>query len=474
MSTVLEAAPRLRLPELDAFVEAHVRAQMKRQREIDRKVRHLVKYLNMSYFLSRPHTHPIPSALAAHHIGPQIARGSSFIERRLRKHLGGSESDYKKYLRNLWHFPDGDDGYEEGRYTKAYFLCRPVEILLTDCWRDKTASIAWESGAQHFPADGILRTSFFQFSVPSVIPFDTQRVDTLIADFEAEIAAKASRASNQSVEGLRSLYKVRQWIRVAGGVPNLYHDFKPESEPHTGPGRLMGLGECSLQRMERGARAKLYKDTGWWNYDFNACHPSLFFSLGKHYGRPVCVIRDYLTHLSERQQELSGRWMISKDKVKIVILAAFFGVRRSSHRKYSTLVDIAGQLGAERILADPYYHMIQLEIRSARKTLINAHRVRTGRRFTHVRNAAGKIHPLRKSDGKNYPRKRLLSFIMLGYEAWALNICCANRSDILVPMHDGWISKEPFDIAFLEHSLSKSSIQAFAFDIGLRLKGEQL
>jgi len=464
----------LRLPTLDDWVRSCVVARQGK----DKKIHFLSRLLSLAFFLERPHADLLhisfPSKAGAMN---GLLFASTFYSRDLRKHLGGSHGDYQMYLRPFFDFSERNDGYDkQRRITKAYLLNAETLKTLLKFWAgDGPAKIIDAGNEKTFtsadlPENGICQTSYSTLQIRPLVEFSHDHIDRTIQDEQAAQVDEYGSGLHISVrrrrvKALRHLYRVRQWVRCLGGVPNLYSDYG--TNPTDGNGRLYGLGELHLQRLPRAARKLLYQGTGWWDFDFEACHWSILRSLAIGYGLDAPVLDDYLSDRKHLNEQIADDLEVPVAKMKRVMNSTLYG-QPLSKSPHCSLYATIGPAAIDRLMEQDYYLWLRDELKNnIWPVIIDKHRLGDV-----VVNAVGKELNMTVAENTT-PARRLLSHILTGYEAWALNLVCKNHQDLIALMHDGWVSENPRDKQHLENFIANQATTQFGFPITLKIKEQQ-
>ena len=467
-------ALNLALPALNGYVRQEVQSLTKRN--VERKTRHLVRILNLAYFRCRPHKRPLAYGdIPGYNAFEQMMSASAFTARELRKGLGGSTGDYTKYMRLFFDFVPGNSGYSRNRrITKGYVLKPSTVAVLNDCWRSTEPGVVVDDTGRpldstFYPANGLDGVSS-SITVPALITLDRVQLNERITAEETAAAAIGDGLMKIPVRArhavaLRWLYLVRKWVITFGGVPNCYRDVRKDGS--LGSGRLFGIGELHLQRLKKTARRLCYHGTGWWDYDFVACHPRLFLNLANAVDHECPFLRDYLDHRATISEEWAEDLDLPTSKIKRLINAMIYG-QPISESPHSSLCQLIGKDGVQRVKQNLYYAAIWGEIREARTIIIDRHT-----KGDVVINAVGRERrPLGNEKGKRTRATKLLSHILNGYERWALEIACGERDDVLVLMHDGWVSRTERNTKEIGRQIRKQSKKRFSFQLHLKVKSE--
>jgi DNA-binding winged helix-turn-helix (wHTH) protein len=415
----------------------------------------------------------------------QFFESSTFNSRELADVLGDA---YREALQPFFEFPSTNEGYSRKyKTTKPYVLNERTVEKLTEIWRNGLATRVVNRAndadltAGDLPSNGVLRPKKAGIEVPSLIPMSLDHINQLIEADESLGDARgrsvALHVRRRFVRRLRTLYLVRQYVRLLGGVPNLYADTEKPDWRTDGNGRLYGLGDFHIQRCPRDLRPLLLRGTGWIDADFKACHPSVFVALATAYGIAVPTWQDYLANRKVRVEELAEAIEVRPSKIKRVLLALLYGQPLSASSK-GQLMDVVGKEGVDRLKSNAFYTALRKELRRARPVIIEQHR-----KGYQITNAVGKQKAIRKESVKQkteiktrkpkrkrvHPRK-LLSHIITGYEAWVLRAAVDYTPDTKVLIHDGFITANKPDLTELEKHLNTTSQDKWGFPLNQRLE----
>jgi hypothetical protein len=477
--------PSLELPELSEWIEEEVGHLFVRQRE--RKLGYVRYLLDAAFFRRLPHKNPIRyGSLKTSSLHDQFFEASAFNSRDLADQLGDS---YRAALTRFFDFAPENEGYSrEYKTTKAYHLNERTLAKLIDVWRNSSSSrvINKVNGevltVDDLPDNGVLRPRKIGIHVPSLIPLSSDHIDRLIQWEESEGDASGRNVPTHRrprfVRRLRALYRARHYARLLGGIPNLYVDTREADWRTDGDGRLSALGDFNLQGSPRDLRPLLLKGSGWTDWDFKACHPTIFVALATAYGVPTPTWQDCLANRKTRIAELGEATDIRPKKLKRIILALLYGQPLSASPK-GQLRDLIGKDGVAKLKENSYFAALKTEIREARLVIIARHQ-----QGYQIKNAVGKLRATRKpstDEGTQKSRRKpkrmpvqprkLLSHILTGYEAWALRTVVANTQGVKVLIHDGFITGTEADIDEQEEHLDAQSKETWGFPLQLKLEG---
>ncbi len=464
---------RIAIPQMNSWIRDVISAHTRQG--VEEKTIYVARLLNESYFGLRRHRSPLRfGQIHGRSRMEQQLFGVGISVLELRSKLGAADGVYRKIMAEFFDFNARNAGYSSrGRQTKCYLLSVAAIARLDACWSDESSAEivdGWSGGLarrDRLPVNGVVRTSFSKLRVPSLIGFQLEDVNARVSRLEQILGAGGGllvgRVRAETI-ALRWLYAVRKWIRCVGGVLNTYADYREDAPKSSGSGRLFGLGQLHLQRLPRSARAHLFAGTGWSDYDFVSCHPTILRSMGRSYELDHPLLDDYVENRLQVAEELAEDLEIPIGKVKRLVNALFYGMSLST-RKTSALAGIVGSFETRRrVCRSLYIVALRAEIRSIRSEAIKRHT--TGRTLV---NAVGKRLALRERTGESdraTPPKRLLSFVVTGVEAWALNAICEGRTGVLVLSHDGFLSADEVDTVAAERRIKELS----EAELGMRLE----
>lgn len=470
----------LRLPELERWLVDDLR-QVTRQ-GVSKKAAHIERYLELAYFGMRPHAKPLFGEIRGRTWRERMLGTSSFSSRLLERGLGGSTGRYRDIIKRYWDFPERNENYVAPRpgipgITKPYILNRQTTAKLNEIWRNdspglfRNAVTGRRLNASNFPKNGIVKTSFSSLSVPGILPVDchmlreTIREQRVIGGEDGE-GVKVHKAGTH-VRTLRELYRAKKWVLGLGGIPNLYRDYKGD-DPARGSGRLWGVGTPHIQSMSRESRVLLLKGSGWHDYDFEACHPTIFAALCRGYGVPLEILPQYLSDRPAWRSQLASDLEIREGKVKNLMNSVLYELPISTWPG-SSLTTLLGRDGAARIRDYQPFRDLLNEVRLGATAIVREHRQGDVivNAVNKVRNA--RIRPRQGAPFRGEHRRKLCSHVLSGYEAWAVNLVCVGESDIMAVIHDGFITEHSKDLFRLNQLVCETSKNQFKIEIPLTL-----
>jgi hypothetical protein len=216
-------------------------------------------------------------------------------------------------------------------------------------------------------------------------------------------------------------------------------------------GRLHAVG-VNLQSAPSEIKAAALH--GSWEYDLSNCHYSILLQLAQRVGVELPEVRWYLENKRALREALAAR--IGTEDVDAVKTCLISGPLYGAHSRLSeraAIQQLLGRESARRLFEDPQYRALKRDVARARNRIIRAARVEQDRLFNAVGSSITLQDPERSRLGK--PKRRtpaaLLSHLLLGIEAFMLRtVIDAYPEDVVLPMHDGWVSRRRIEVAELE------------------------
>lgn len=231
----------------------------------------------------------------------------------------------------------------------------------------------------------------------------------------------------------------------------------PHRYSQSGAGRLF-TEPPSLQSAPRPLRAAGL--AGHWDYDIENCHFAIFAQLAKQAGKNTPNVDYYLTHKPEVRERLATDVDIEIDQAKTCLVMIMYGAVRRLRRKTGPAhndwkpLAVAGEIGysaAAKLFRHPWYRELHAEVQRTRQAVIAAHTNAGGFVSNRMQLA---IHPGRD----DLTESKQLAHILQGYEAAALReIVRRFGSRILLCLHDGWVTREPLDVAECEAAVLRGT-----------------
>lgn len=192
---------------------------------------------------------------------------------------------------------------------------------------------------------------------------------------------------------------------------------------------------------------------GYWDYDISNCHFSILRDWGRRSGIDSPSIDNYLREKGPIRERLAVDCNIDVALIKESLIALLYGASRTSSKKHSSIARSMGESAAKRFFGDPFIKSLASDIRRLRKPIVASlprHRGQVG-------NALGVYTPAMAGD-KRKTDATLLCHALQGVEAQALKAILESHGDkILLPMHDGWVSKTRLNVDELEKLIEKAT-----------------
>jgi hypothetical protein len=222
-------------------------------------------------------------------------------------------------------------------------------------------------------------------------------------------------------------------------------------------GRLYAQGD-SLQTMPRLIRKVALHDL--WDYDIENCHYAIFGQMAARRGYEAQAIAAYLADKEATRQGIARRVGVTDEQVKACLLATMYGARASSWADAAIPETLGGPEAAARLYADPEYAAIRRDIQDGRQVILARH----PKQPTTILNAAG----LRID--RTEPVEALLAHLIQGVEAKALRAAVdAYPDDIVLLMHDGWVSRKQLDrkrlTALMREATAEDGFAGYEFEV---------
>jgi hypothetical protein len=182
---------------------------------------------------------------------------------------------------------------------------------------------------------------------------------------------------------------------------------------------------------------------GLWDYDIENAHYSIAYQWARKLGIEAGVIKDYLDHKREVRQALSNECRIGLNNVKECLIGLLYGAVLHTDPRYSRIAELVGSQSARLLARHPFVKALVEDIRRIRGPIVASMAKHAGR----VGNAAG-IYVTPQSESKS------LCHALQGVEVCALQaVVRAHGPDIVLLMHDGWVSKVPLNSQDLEQRI---------------------
>lgn len=190
---------------------------------------------------------------------------------------------------------------------------------------------------------------------------------------------------------------------------------------------------------------------GFWDYDISNCHFSILNDWGLTLGCRSSAIGKYLNEKKEIRNRLAAECGVEVSLIKESLIALLYGASQSHKEEFSSIARSMGEAATKRFMNDPFIKSLVADIRRLRKPIVAALPRRRGMVGNTLR-----VFTSAKEDGKKKSDANLLCHALQGCEAQALKAVLQTYGDqILLPMHDGWISRTRLNVPEIEDLLKK-------------------
>ncbi len=239
--------------------------------------------------------------------------------------------------------------------------------------------------------------------------------------------SRTTRDSRQRMSALRLLRLSRNTL-CSGSIPLLYEQ--------KSTGRLTEV-LFAIQNTQREVISAALN--GYWDYDLNNAHFSILSAWAKRLGKATPVVDEYIRNRREIRTELAAHCNAKLDDVKKCLIAMLYGAPLNANPDFAEIPKILGKEKAHIFISHPFVKSLRNEISSVGKFIVDdTHSLRG----CYV-NAMGIEAPKQKKRNATFS---LLCHALQGVEALALKSVVAHHAeDILLCMHDGWVSRHRLD-----------------------------
>lgn len=251
--------------------------------------------------------------------------------------------------------------------------------------------------------------------------------------------------ARQRMSALR-LLKLSRNTMCSGEIPVLYEQ--------KSTGRLTEV-LFGLQNNEREViSAALH---GMWDYDLQNAHFSIFSAWAKKLGHATPVVDEYVRNKTQIRVLLKDHCQANLEDIKQCLISLMYGAPLNANPDFARIPQILGETEAKLFISNPFVKSLKQEISAIGKYIVNDTYTSRG---CYV-NAMG-IEPSNIAGATG--KFKLLSHALQGVEALALKtVVDQHRQDILLCMHDGWVSRTQLDCKQLQDSI----FRATGFDLGI-------
>jgi hypothetical protein len=259
-----------------------------------------------------------------------------------------------------------------------------------------------------------------------------------------EFSRKTADA-RQRMSALR-LLKLSRNTMCSGEIPVLYEQ--------KSTGRLTEV-LFGLQNNEREViSAALH---GMWDYDLQNAHFSIFSAWAKKLCHATPVVDEYVSNKAQIRRELTEHCQSNLDDIKQCLISLMYGAPLNANPDFARIPQILGETEAKLFISHPFVKSLKQEISSIGKYIVADIHTSRG---CYV-NAMGIEPPNILGATAKF---KLLSHALQGVEALTLKtVVDQHRQDILLCMHDGWVSRTQLDCKQLQDSI----FRATGFELGI-------
>jgi hypothetical protein len=259
-----------------------------------------------------------------------------------------------------------------------------------------------------------------------------------------EFSRKTADA-RQRMSALR-LLKLSRNRMCSGEIPVLYEQ--------KSTGRLTEV-LFGLQNNEREVTSAALH--GMWDYDLQNAHFSIFSAWAKQLGHATPVVDEYVRNKTQIRVLLKDHCQANLEDIKQCLISLMYGAPLNANPKFASIAKRLGTASAQLFVKHSFVQSLQQEISAIAVHIVEDTYTSRG---CYV-NAMG-IEP------PNFPKAtakfRLLSHALQGVEALALkSVVAQHGQNILLCMHDGWVSRTKLDCNQLQDSI----FRATGFELGI-------
>lgn len=217
-------------------------------------------------------------------------------------------------------------------------------------------------------------------------------------------------------------------------------------------GRLYVINE-SLQNAPKQVRSLALH--GYYDYDIENCHYSIFSQLCSKLGYETKCINEYLSNKSETRQSISDQVGIEVDQTKMALLATIYGANLID-TYYNAIPKEIGRGKARELYKNKIFDGIASEVKKGRDLILESIQPNSK---GYITNLAGKIKKvIKRNGGSIHNKKQLLAHLIQGIEAVALRamvlaIQADQNNQVVLLMHDGLACENKTDTTKLEQAI---------------------
>jgi hypothetical protein len=194
-----------------------------------------------------------------------------------------------------------------------------------------------------------------------------------------------------------------------------------------------------------------------WDYDLQNAHFSIFSAWAKKLGHATPVVDEYVGNKAQIRRELTEHCKSNLDDIKQCLISLMYGAPLNANSDFASIPKRLGSAAAKLFISHQFVRDLKQEISAIGKYIVDA---TYSSRGCYV-NAMG-IEP--PNIGGKTAKFNLLSHALQGVEALTLKtVVDQHQQDILLCMHDGWVSRTKLD----RNQLQDSIFRVTGFDLGI-------
>lgn len=260
------------------------------------------------------------------------------------------------------------------------------------------------------------------------VHIDVEEVQRLFNEYRSAIplltsARDTNHAKKRMHQCVLTLRLAHTTDTKAGFLPHHYRE--------ASTGRLVALG-LNAQSMTREVRAAAFR--GLYDYDIENCHFAIAEQIcaRPEIDVPCPIICDYNGDRTGTRLALGKRLLIPEGEVKKCLLAKLYGATDSSFYK-NAIPDLIGVAKSKQLHQDEWFGAFSKEIERVMSVVVERWPRRNG---DYIVNEGG------KGIKRTEKLASIFAHILQGAEGVMLSaVCRAFPDDVLVPIHDGFISR---------------------------------
>ncbi len=298
----------------------------------------------------------------------------------------------------------------------------------------------------------------------SIEALQAYREDVIIAIQGRDLVEPAAAWVRREIRCIDSAAKMARNARSPGSIPIKYREGST--------GRITAQGH-SLQSMPRWVRSAAL--VGKWDYDISTCQWQILSQMAARMGIDCPLTNAYIADKRLLRRRVSEGAEISLDDAKMCITALMFGavVQRSpmAMRLHpNDLVRVIGIPAALRLCKQPDFMSLYEEIGTVGRDIVKAHPRSNGRlindlRITYLPETETETKAKAKAKAKASHREQL-AHLLQGAEAAALRaVVRQHQHQILLCMHDGWVTAEPLEVSALSEQIARETGYRFTIEV---------